>query len=119
MLIKPKPPVDQTFTGEETYTGDDVDIVFQWAQEGRPLDADEFYVVGIQHAAGPRYRWAGHETTYRSPATQNGSLRWLIDFADQVGRLYWKVLIVRSKTPKAIVRVRVGRMEEFHPTSII
>jgi hypothetical protein len=100
-LVKPNPPVEtQTFLGEETFSGYDAPIEFRWEQGGRALLADEYYVVSISHARGEEYRWAGKDTWYRPPP--DGSLGWLIDLADQVGRLWWRVLVVRTNAPKEV-----------------
>ncbi len=101
-LLEPNPPSDlETFVGEVTFTGYDAEVVFRWEQPGRTLRANDYYVVAITHASGTEYRWAGRETEYRPPPTQEGSLGWLIGFADDFGRLRWQVLIVRTDTPKA------------------
>lgn len=100
-LLKPNPPTElQTFLGEETFSGYDAPIEFRWAQDGRSLLADEYYVVSISHTRGEEYRWAGKDTWYRPPPEE--SLGWLIDVADQVGRLWWRVLIVRTRAPKEV-----------------
>lgn len=102
-LVKPNPPAEtQTFQGEETFSGYDALVEFGWEQDGRSLQPDEYYVVAITHGQGVEYRWAGQATWYRPPPTQEGSLSWLIDLADQVGRLWWRVLIVRTATPREV-----------------
>ena len=100
-LLEPSPPSDtETFAGEVTLTGYDAEVVFRWEQPGRTLRANEYYVVAITHARGTEYRWAGRQSEYRPPLTQEGSLGWLIDFADDFGRLRWRVLVVSADTPK-------------------
>lgn len=100
-LVKPNPPLEQqTFSGEETFVGYDADVLFQWEQDGRPLQVDEYYVLAVKHVAGTEYRWAGHYTAYHPPAAGEGSLGWLIDYADMAGCLRWQILVVRTKTPK-------------------
>lgn len=100
-LLEPNPPSDtETFAGEVTLTGWDAQVTFRWEQDGRPLVTDEYYVVAITHSWGIEYRWAGKQTEYRPPPTQEGSLGWLSDFADDFGRLRWRVLVVRTDTPK-------------------
>jgi len=97
-LVQPRPPDDlQYFVGEETYIGYDATIEFRWEQDGRPLQPDEHYVIAITHERGVEYRWAGQNTFYRPPPTQEGFMGWLVDFTDPVGRLWWKVLVVRTR----------------------
>ena len=100
-LLEPNPPSDtESFAGEVTFTSWDAQVTFRWEQDGRPLVTDEYYVVAITHSWGIEYRWAGKQTEYRPPLTQEGSLGWLSDFADDFGRLRWRVLVVRTDTPK-------------------
>jgi len=97
-LIRPRPPDNlENFAGEETFIGYDATIEFQWAQDGRPLQPDEHYVIAITHKRGVEYRWAGQTAYYRPPPTQEGFMGWLVDFTDPVGRLWWKVLIVKTR----------------------
>ena len=101
-LVRPNPAQElQTFAGEETYTGYDADIVFEWAQDGRPLAPDEYYVLAISHRAGIEYRWVGKATQYRPATSPQGTLGWLVDYADPAGRLRWRVLVVRRADPEA------------------
>jgi len=101
-LVKPSPAQEQqTFAGEETYTGYDADILFKWEQDGRPLAPDEYYVLAITHRAGVEYRWVGKATEYRPLASPQGTLGWLVDYADAAGRLRWRVLVVRRTDPNA------------------
>jgi hypothetical protein len=102
-LLRPSPAMElRTFQGEETFSGYDVSIEFRWEQDGRSLQPDEYYVVAIIHAQGEEYRWAGQDTWYRPPSTPEGSLGWLLDLADQMGRLWWRVLVVRTNAPKQV-----------------
>lgn len=97
-LVRPRPPDNlQDFVGEETFIGYDATIEFQWEQDGRPLQPDEHYVIAITHKRGVEYRWAGQTAYYRPPPTQEGFMGWLVDFTDPIGRLWWKILIVKTR----------------------
>lgn len=102
-LVRPRPPDNlQDFAGEETFIGYDATIEFQWEQDGRPLQPDEHYVIAITHTRGVEYRWAGQTPYYRPPPTQEGFMGWLVDFTDPVGRLWWKVLIVKTRRTELV-----------------
>jgi len=89
--------------GEETFTGADAPIEFVWEQDGRALQPDEYYVLFIRHSQGEEYRWVGQQTWYRIPPSMSeDSLTWLIDLADQAGRLWWRVLVVQSRAPQVV-----------------
>jgi uncharacterized membrane protein YgcG len=79
-----QPAVDQTFTGREA------EIQFEWSESSPALAADEYYVLIINHKSGEDRTWL---KTNRYVLSKEKN--WLIDMGPD---LRWQVVIAQKRT---------------------
>lgn len=93
------PPVELISPAEgETFVGAAADLTFKWTALARPLASDEYYVLIIEHQAGPWAYWT-QATEYTTPHAPDNNLSWLMDYGPE---LIWRVGVARSDSPEGL-----------------
>jgi uncharacterized repeat protein (TIGR01451 family) len=81
------PPTLIRPVGDASFTGWNADVVFEWSAASRPLEADEYYVLLLNHASGTSMVWT------KTPYADN--LRWL---SGRGPSIQWQVVIAHAQS---------------------